>query len=165
MNASCKNEASPTFLGDEAAARQVYGVRAQHMEGEVLQGLEDKAVLPERHVRAWMGCMSSVHTRGSRRRCKAYTGEVARATQRVQGWAGEAALRTGHIQGVHGVRQRWAHAVHGVRQYCVRGTYGWATLARIFSCYSVVHFRDKARLALGREGNGTERCQQRRPPC
>lgn len=38
LNTSCENEASSTFLGDEAAARQVYGVLAQRMEGQVLEG-------------------------------------------------------------------------------------------------------------------------------
>lgn len=66
LNASCKDEASPTFLGDEAAARQVYGVRAQHTEGEVPQGLEDKA--------ARMVCAGSMHRQGGRSRGEAHMG-------------------------------------------------------------------------------------------
>lgn len=81
--------------------------------------------------------------------------EAAWATQSIQGWAGEAILRVGHIQGVHGVRQHRVHAVHGARQQSVQGTYGWAG---ILSCHPVVRFRVKAQLALGRGGNGMECC-------
>lgn len=103
------------------------------------------------------------HT-GGRSGCRAHGGEVVQAAQQVQGWAGEAALRGGDLQGVHGVRQRWAHAVRGVRQRCVQGMHGWATSAGVLSCYPVVHFRDTARLSPGRGGNGTGCCWQRKTP-
>lgn len=44
-NASCKNETSPTLLGNEAAAGQAAGL--VHMDSEVAQGQqEERAVLP-----------------------------------------------------------------------------------------------------------------------
>lgn len=66
-NASCKNETSPTFLGNEAAAGQAAGL--VHKDSEVAQGQqEERGALPAgqggyERGGEWAG-VGANHTRG-----------------------------------------------------------------------------------------------------
>lgn len=68
-------------------------MRAQHTEGEALQGLEDTA--------AQMGCMGNVHAWGGRSGCKAHTGWVR--WHELHSMSGGGQVRLPGVQGTCGV--------------------------------------------------------------
>jgi len=91
LNPSCKNEASPTFLGDEAAARQAPEVRAQH--GRV------------QHVRGWgrsRGWGRGSAACGAGAGVDGVCGQRTGTQQRVHGTHGVCGVRLPCVQGTCG---------------------------------------------------------------